>query len=204
MVNYVMDFGVDLLHRYSDEDIEELVRRNPGLQFERTPEGRLLVSPPNGWLGGRRDAALVLALGNWNVRSGNGGTVLGSSAGFTLPDGALFAPDASWLNAERFAQLRARQPLDKFAPASPNLVFEIVSPTDRINAVRRKIETYVRNGVTCAVLIDPERHLVEISTQDRLHTPASDASRLTIPLDLLAGALAPFELELTELFTAAT
>ncbi|MBC5809338.1 MAG: Uma2 family endonuclease [Candidatus Eremiobacteraeota bacterium] len=201
MVNYVMEFGLDFLREYSDEDIQELVRRNPPMRFERTADGKLLVSPPAGFASDGVNTLLIQRLANWNERFGNGGRVAGSSAGFRLPDTALFAPDASWLSAERFVDLRSSQSLKTFARMCPNLVFEVASHSDRLAVVRRKIESYIRNGAACAVLIDPEDRVVEVSDGSSLHAGLR-GSTLTIPVALLAGALAPFELDLNELFAA--
>jgi Uma2 family endonuclease len=197
-----MAIELDLLHSYSDDDIEELSRRNPELCFERTSDGRLLVSPPSGWIGGGRELSLGARLFAWNERAGGGGYVFGPSAGFTLPDRALLAPDASWMSAEKLALLRVLQPEDKFAPVCPELVFEVVSESDRPIAVRRKIETYVRNGALCAVLIDPDERVVEMSQPVALHVAVADPHRLTIPLDALPGATEPLEINLDELFAS--
>jgi Uma2 family endonuclease len=202
VLNYGMAIELDMLHSYSDDDIVELSRRNPELCFERTSEGRLLVSPPSGWVGGGRELRLGAQLLAWNKRAGGGGHVFGPSAGFTLPDRALFAPDAAWISAEKLALLRILQPLDKFAPVCPDLAFELVSASDHPIMMRRKIETYIRNGALCAVLIDPEEHVVEMSRQNALHVAVGDLHRLEILLDLLPGATEPFELDLDELFAA--
>ncbi len=199
MVDYGMAMGLDLLHRYSDEEIAELCRRNPPYEFERMPDGQLIVSPPASWFAGSREARLLGQVFAWNSRAGGGGEVFSPSAGFTLPDGALFAPDAAWLDAESFAELR-RQPRNKFARISPTLVFELVSPSDRLLLVRRKIEIYIRNGAARAVMIDPERRLVEISSANNLHVPWTDPSRLTIERDALPGATEPLQVDLGELF----
>jgi len=201
VVNYGMAMGLDLLHRYSDEEIEELCRRNPLYEFERLPDGQLIVSPPMGWRGGSREVSLVAPLYTWNARAGAGGMVFGPSAGFTLPDGALLAADAAWLDAERLAMLRKLQPRDKFAPVCPTLALELASASDHAILLRRKIEIYVRNGANRAVLIDPERRVVEVSKPDALHVPWENPNELIVPLEALPGATEPFVLDLSELFS---
>jgi Uma2 family endonuclease len=203
VVHYGMAIGLDLLHRFSDEEIAELCRRNEPYEFERMPDGSLIVSPPMGWRGGSRELSLAAPLHAWNERAGGGGIAFGPSAGFTLPDGALLAPDAAWLDAKRLATLRKLQPLDKFAPICPTIAFELVSASGRALLMRRKIEVYIRNGATLAVLIDPEQRLVEVSTFDTLHVPWPNLHELTIPLEALPGATEPFVLDLSELFSAA-
>jgi Uma2 family endonuclease len=199
VVDYGMAMGLDLLRRYSDDELMELCRRNPGYEFERMPDGQLIVSPPVGWFSGSGEARLVGQLYAWNARAGGGGNVFGPSAGFRLRDKSLFAPDAAWLDREQFAQLQ-KQPRNKFARIAPTLVFEVVSDSDRLLLVRRKMEIYVRNGVARAIMIDPERRLVEVSSADALHVPWEDSSLLSIPLDVLSGAAEPLQIDLEQLF----
>jgi hypothetical protein len=40
-----MAIELDLLHPVTDEELLRLSERNPGYQFERTADGRLVVSP---------------------------------------------------------------------------------------------------------------------------------------------------------------
>jgi Uma2 family endonuclease len=166
VVDYGVVYPIEFPKRMSDVDIEELSRRNPGLCFERTSRGELLVSPPAGWETSRSNVKLTTQLDAWNQRAGGGGEVFGPDGGFRLPDGTLFAPDAAWLGASRFALLRELEPRNKYAPVCPDLAFELASPSDRLPFIRRKIATYLRNGASCAILIDPEKRVVEVSYTD--------------------------------------
>jgi Uma2 family endonuclease len=94
--------------------------------------------------------------------------------------------------------LRILQPLNKFAPICPELAFEVMSPSDRLTIVRSKIETYMRNGASCAILIDPEEHTVEVRAQNDDWTLSDQL--LSIGVSVLTGAMEPFELALNELF----
>ncbi len=73
----------------SDQEVLELSRRNPGLQFERQAAGDLVVTP-TGSESGRREAKLVGQLDRWDSARGEG-VVFGPSAGFHLPDGSLLS-----------------------------------------------------------------------------------------------------------------
>jgi Uma2 family endonuclease len=44
----------------------------------------------------------------------------------------------------------------------PDIIVEIVSYFDSYAAQRRKARRYVEQGARCAVVIDPERRIVEI------------------------------------------
>jgi len=78
---------LDLLRPVTDEELLRLSERNPGYQFERTADGRLMVSP-TGMEGGRRSLEVAYQLRRWNERTGQG-VVFDSSTGFRLPDGSV-------------------------------------------------------------------------------------------------------------------
>ena len=50
---------LDLLRPVSDEELRVLSERNPGWQFERLADGRLIVSPTGGQSGRIRAAVLA-------------------------------------------------------------------------------------------------------------------------------------------------
>jgi Uma2 family endonuclease len=54
---------------------------------------------------------------------------------------------------------------------APTLVVEILSPTDRMTRVRRKVRFYLENGVRVVWLIDPEDRTVTVLT-----TPAASTT----------------------------
>jgi Uma2 family endonuclease len=143
----------------SDDEILVLSERNPGLQFERSSAGALVVTP-TGSEGGRRDLALGHQLYRWAETHGQG-IAFGSAAGFRLPDGSLLSPDASWVRRERWENL-SRAERAGFAPICPDAVFEIVSEWDSAIGLRQKMLAYVANGARLAVLIDPSRRAVEV------------------------------------------
>jgi Uma2 family endonuclease len=67
-------------------------------------------------------------------------------------------PDVMFVGAERIAQLEAHDPHWKTKPLMlvPDLVAEIVSPTDRASGVSKKVARYLQDGVRVVWLIDPE------------------------------------------------
>ncbi len=148
----------------SDEEILELSQRNPGYEFERTAAGELVVTP-TGSEGGRRDASLVAQLYTW-AEADSTGVVFGSSTGFHLRDGSLLVPDASWVRGVRWEALSSIEQ-DGFAPLCPDAVFEILSATDALSSLRKKMRVYLANGAMLAVLIDPRRRTVEVYALNR-------------------------------------
>jgi Uma2 family endonuclease len=144
-----------------DDGIVALERRYDPLMFERFANGTLLISPLVGWATSARNSELLVQIGNWS-RPRNLGIVTGPDGGIGFPDGALLAPDATFISRRRWnAMDRART----FAYAVPDAAFELLSKSDRIVATRRKMRTYLRNGVLLAVLIDCERRHVYVGKQ---------------------------------------
>ncbi len=136
----------------SDEYLRRLSTGNPGWQFERSPEGSLVVSPTTS-LNGPRNIALALQLSAWNART-NFGKVFDSSSGFTMPDGAILSPDGSCIQKGRWDGLTPQQK-DSFAPLCPDVCIEIASKPDSWKEVRQKIDRYVGYGALYAMAINP-------------------------------------------------
>jgi Uma2 family endonuclease len=187
-----MGIRLDLLHRVTDEELWELSERNPGYQFERTADGRLIVTPTGGE-SGRRSGEIFGQLREWNRRT-RLGVVFDSSTGFRLPDGSLLSPDASWVRRERWEAL-SREEREGFVPLCPDAVFEVRSASQSLGELREKMEAYRANGARLGVLIDPYRQAVEI------YRPGAPVERYEgvqqVPLD---PELPGFILELEPIF----
>ena len=148
----------------SDEEIVEISKRNPGFKFERSAAGELLVTPAGGEAGWQ-ELELCRQLGDW-ARARGGGKAFSPSTGFRMPDGALFLPDASWVRRDRWEALTAQERRG-LVPLCPDAVFEMRSWTDELADLRTKMRSYLANGARLAVLIDPERYVVEIYAPDQ-------------------------------------
>ena len=169
-----MAINLDLLHRITEDELVRLSAYNPGYQFERTVEGRLMVSPAGGE-SGRQRMEVAGQLYAWNART-PGGVVFDSSTGFRLPDGSCLSPDASWIARSRW---HALSPTDQngLVPLCPHVMFEVRSPSDRRTQLQTKMQQYMQNGATLAVLVDPEHPDVEVYRPQRereLHREASE------------------------------
>ena len=99
---------------------------------------------------------------NW-ARSDGTGVAFGPNAGFTLPNGAVRAPDASWVLKSRLAELPEEQRTG-FWRITPDFVIELRSSSDTLRGIQRKMAEYMENGVRLGWLIDPldPRHLVYV------------------------------------------
>lgn len=144
-----------------DEEILRLGSRHEHLTFERFSDGTLLISPLPGWMTSGSNAGLVAQIFAW-AQSSEAGLVLGPDGDVVFPDRSLFRPDATFISRARW---KAADRDRTFAYAAPDAVFELLSKTDRIATTRRKLQTYLRNGVTLAVLIDCRRRHVYVGRE---------------------------------------
>ncbi|TVQ52995.1 MAG: Uma2 family endonuclease [Spirulina sp. DLM2.Bin59] len=138
-----------------------LAAHNRDLRLERTAQGELIVNPPTGWQSGKRNTDILGELYIWWRQVGEPGTVFESSTGFTLPNGAIRSPDASWVSPERWAALTPAQK-GTFAEICPDFVVELRSQYDTLPPLQAKMAEYLENGAELGWLIDPQNRSVEI------------------------------------------
>lgn len=177
----------------TDRMFRLLCRANPEMRLERSPEGELVVMSPAGSGSGSRNFKIAGRLYAWIEETGLG-LAFDSSTGFTLPNGAIRSPDASWVDGDRWDAL-AEAEREGFAPICPDFVIELRSRTDPLRDLRRKMREYRSQGARLGWLIDPIRQVVEVYRPrrkvERLERPASLSGEEVLPgfvLDL-AGIL---------------
>ena len=139
--------------RLTEEEFATFCEQNREVRIERRCTGELeLMSPTKGYTG-NHEAEVVMQLGNWARRDG-AGVFFGPSAGFTLPNGAMRSPDASWILKSRLAEMTPEDE-NRFMPICPDFVVELRSATDRLRTLQDKMEEYIENGARLGLLIDP-------------------------------------------------
>lgn len=138
----------------------DLCAANPGLRLTRTARGGLIAMAPSGSDSSSRNFDLCGQLWAWN-RARKLGKAFDSSAGFTLPEGFVHAPDASWIAQDRWDAI-PRDQQRKFAPICPDFVVELMSPSDRRSDVVEKLKEFMTNGARLGWLIDPVAEQVEV------------------------------------------
>ena len=88
-----------------------------------------------------------------------------SSTSFRRPDGFVLSPDAVVVRLEQWQALTQEQRRG-FPPLCPELVVELVSPSDEgprgSEALRSKMAAYLANGARVGWLLFPEQRAVEI------------------------------------------
>ncbi len=174
----------DLRLRISPADFERLCPENRDLRLERTAKGRLIIMSPASARSGGRNAILTMRLVLWAIADGTG-KAFDSSAGFTLPNGAVYASDASWVVSERWNALTDDQQDVGFSPLCPDFVVELRSRTDRIRELRDKLAEYIDQGARLGWLIDPKAGVVEVYRPGRavevLKQPATLSGEAVLP-----------------------
>lgn len=166
---------------------------NPDLRIERTAKGELIIMPPTGGETGSRNAELTMLLRTWAKHEGTG-VAFDSSTGFTLSNGAIREPDASWVQRSRLALLTPEQRL-KFLPLCPDFVVELRSPSDRLGDLQDKMEEYMANGAQLGWLLDPKSKQVFVYRQNM------PILRLSNPSILSGDPILPgFTLALTDIW----
>ena len=164
----------------TDNLLAELSSLNDTLRLEKNAEGELEILPPTFSSTGNQNSFLNRKLGNWAEEDGTG-VVFDSNAGFTLPNGAVRAPDASWILRSRVAALSDEQ-RSGFWRIAPDFVIELRSSTDALESIQRKMAEYIANGVRLGWLIDP----VDSRRRIYVYRPSADVQIVEAP-DSLSG-----------------
>lgn len=123
------------------------------------------------------------------------GEVYDSSLGCRLSDKLLLSPDVSFVSKARLKKIRVAP--DKFLQGAPDLVVEVLSPSDRMAQVSRKLDHYFEHGTKLVWLVNWRKQQVHIYTPDSIEA-------LTGPNDVLTGGtvLPGFRCKLKEIFGA--
>lgn len=143
-------------------------------------DGRITVMSPSGYESDEVAFRFGRRLADW-VEPNRLGRVTGSSAGFTLPDSNTRAPDVSFVKAERL-----RRAPRSFAQLAPDLMVEVKSPSDTVEALESKIANFLTQGTQVGILVNPEDATVKVFQVGKDTTTLRSGDVLTLP-DLLPG-----------------
>ncbi len=193
LVQPPMTLQLDPVIEIDDGQLFELCRRNRELRIERSASGDLTLMSPAGGKTSDRNAEIVAQLRNWARRDATG-RPFDSSAGFTLPNGAMRSPDAAWVERRRLSAL-TREQQDRFLPLCPTFLVELRSPSDPLAKLQAKMVEYLENGACLGWLIDPEERRFFV------YRPNLDPEVLKNPASVSADPELPgFVLELAEVW----
>lgn len=174
----------------SDEEFFDFCQQNELFRIERDENKQIIIMPPTTTNIGRTNGILFLELGLWN-RKMNHGVCFDSSTGFTLPDGSVRSPDASWLSAAKWDQLSSKEK-NKFSKVCPDFVIELRSQTDNLQTLTAKMGKWIKNGCRLAWLINPEDKTVQIYRENGTEEMIRGFDKVLSGEDVLPG----FELDL--------
>ena len=189
MVNLTIPETFKITH----EQFAQLARVNRDWQLELTAKGELVVMPPTGSITGNRNSDISGQLWLWN-RQTKLGQVFDSSSGFTLPNGAIRAPDAAWVSQSRWDNLTVEQQ-EGFAPLCPDFVVELRSSSDTLKSLQEKMKEYLDNGTRLGFLLDRRNGKMEIYRPD-VAVEVLDSPESASGEEVLPG----FVLDLTEVW----
>ena len=179
--------------RLSDNKYFEFCQANHDVRIERSAQGEIIVKPRVDDATGRRSVGILRQLENWAQRDGRG-KVFGPTTEFFLPNGAALSPDAAWVSNGQIARIpkEARQ---KFMHLTPRFVVQVMSPTDRLQLAKEKMEEWIANGVQLAWLIDADARAIYVYSRDGKVKKRTGVNRLRGE-----GPVAGFVLELADIW----
>lgn len=175
----------------SDEEFYRFCQANRDLRIERDRDRKIIIMTPVGFESGYYENELLGELRRWNKESGLG-VAASSSTGFLLPDGAVRAPDASWISNRRWHSIPASDK-KRFLPLTPDFVAEIRSESDELPVLHAKMEEYIEQGARLGWLLDPQEKTAYIYRADGSMEALEGWDRALSGEEVLPGFL--FDLE---------
>lgn len=177
-------------------DAELLALPHDGHDYE-VVEGELIMSPA-GMDHGAVIANLTILLGQY-VRAQRLGLLLDGQTGCRMKSGDLFSPDISFVTSERWTACQMTK--ETFFVGAPDLVIEVLSPSDTMGVIDEKFRQYFENGAKLAWLVNPlTRTVLVYHPPVPLLHPSAD-QLLTIHNQLDGESLIPgFKLPISEIF----
>lgn len=178
----------EFLARYGPDDRVELV------DGEVIPKyGSEGPMSPTGSGHGKIVGNLLFAL-ELHVRAGRLGSMFTDPAAFVISEQPrrIRCPDVAFVRVDRLPEEIAMTAMLRLAP---DLVAEVISPSEPALAADAKIDEYLECGVRLVWKVDPKRRLVTA------YTPDGATSRAAADGSLVGGDVLPgFSLPLRELF----
>jgi len=154
--------------------------------------GEVIASPPPGFVHGKSSSRFNAILVRYADESGQG--VVVAETGFLLhrdPDTVL-GPDVAFIQADR---LPADAEQTTYLELAPDLVVEVVSPSNSLAEMHDKVLTYLEAGVRLVLVLEPKRRTVT------LHMPDRTSRTLVVGEVLNGGDVLPgFSVPVADLF----
>ena len=172
---------------------EELASRpNDGNRYELV-DGVLRMMSPAGNRHGRIAAKLLVRITN-HVEQQNLGVTYAAETGFLIrqsPD-TVRAPDVAFVAHDRLQDFADDV---GYLPLAPDLVAEVVSPSDSSSAVEAKVQSWLDAGVRLVLAVDPQNSTI------REYRPNGQIRVFSEGVVDLDNVLSGFALDVIELFS---
>ena len=156
--------SVSLNSLVTAEQLEQLSRS--GVRCELVAGGLHQMSPA-GFEHGVIAARIVSLLGPY-IHAKKLGKSCAAETGFLLsrdPD-TVRAPDAAFVSNARLKDLPSD--LKRYLPIAPDLVAEVVSPSDTFGEVEEKARYWIESGTSMVLVVDPSTRTLRVY-QDEKH-----------------------------------
>lgn len=158
-------------------------------------DGRIMPMSPTGGEHAFLEFSLGRHLGNF-VADSQLGWVLGGEVGIYIhrdPD-RIRAADVAFISKDR----SPKRPSKGFLEVAPELVIEIMSPDDRWQQIRQKLEDYFSIGAEWVWIVEPENRAILVYHSMTEMQKLDEAATLSGE-----GVLSGFELAVADLFAEA-
>jgi Uma2 family endonuclease len=168
--------------------------RDDGNRYELV-KGELHMAPPPGDEHGQTTMNVAGPLYQ-HVKNHRLGVVYAAETGFKLesnPD-TVRAPDVAFIRQERIEQ---NPRVVKYRFGAPDLVVEVLSPSDRISEVEQKVAAWLEGGARLVWVVSPKLHTVTV------YRSLTDIVTLTEKDALDGGDVVPgFQISVAEIFAS--
>ncbi len=122
-------------------------------------EGELIMRSPTGWRHGRYEARFGYILQNFIEENPLGEIFVGEVGIYTRRDpDTIRGADVLFISHKRLAQTQAKSFLD----VAPELIVEVMSPSDRWSEVKQKLREYFDIGVIVVWVADPADKTISV------------------------------------------
>lgn len=171
----------DLVHSSTEQEAlitgEELAAMGDLGRCELV-EGRIVKLSPTKMPHGRYEFVIAKFLDEFVARNNLGTVMVGEVGIYTHRDpDTVRGADVLFISHERLAQATP----GGFMDVAPELIVEVMSPSDRWSEVRKKLREYFAIGVAAVLIVEPEEQTVSLyrSPTDMREYTGED----TVPLD---------------------
>lgn len=157
------------------------IERNPPEGNWELIKGEIVAVNPTSY----RSARMALRIGRLldeYAEAHQLGDVVGLDAGFVIfPDeNTLVAPDVGFIASHRVPPAADQE---RFARLAPDLVVEVMSPSDRMTDALRKIDLYLEAGVLLIWLVEPGPRTLTVFEPD--HQPVRLAGDQVVAAEVI-------------------